>query len=322
MSKVLITGGAGFIGGHLAETCVVEGHQVTVLDDFSSGKESNLKSCLGDVQLIESDIQDLDDNTLDLAQFDVVFHLAGNGHVPPSVKDPSFDFSNNLYSTFLLLEKIRSLPAKSRPVFINTSSAAVYGNPIRFPVIESDPTVPVSPYGVSKLGGERYVQVFSDLYQLQTASLRPLSVYGPRQEKQVIYDLFRKLHDNPDSLSVIGDGTQERDFVFVSDVVQAYLTVWKNTPLDGSVYNVAAGVHTSIKELVHAICKVSGATPTIEFTGSTRPGDADRWSVEIDKLRGYGYEPSISLIDGLERTYQWFHRAHEIDSHDTVTVSF
>jgi UDP-glucose 4-epimerase len=303
MAKVLITGGAGFIGSHLTQRCVTLGLQTTVIDNLQSGSYENLAAIKGELQFIEGNLQEAMEQKLDLASFDVVFHLAANAYVPPSVERPMYDYEHNLKSTFCLLERIRTSSRKTTLIY--TSSAAVYGDPVRFPIIETDLTEPISPYGVSKLAAERYVAVYSHLYQIPAASLRLFSVYGPRQRKQVIYDLMSKVLKEPKQLTVLGNGQQERDFVFVDNVVDAFLLVWQKAPKIGEVYNVASGESVSIAQLVTHICQTSQTEPHIEFTGKTRPGDADRWVVDTTKLQTLGYTTTVNLQEGLERTYQW-----------------
>jgi UDP-glucose 4-epimerase len=182
----------------------------------------------------------------------------------------------------------------------------VYGEPAKVPIEESDVTVPVSPYGVSKLAAERYVAVYARLYGLRAASLRLFSVYGPYQTKQVVYDLLVKLRQSPHRLVVLGDGSQMRDLVYVADVVRAFLGVAARGRTDGFAYNVASGVGTTIAELAQAIVEVQAAPATIAFTGRTRPGDPERWIGSSAALAALGAAPRYRLRDGLRETAAWF----------------
>lgn len=305
MERILVTGGAGFIGSHLVEALVRRGSRVTVLDNLQSGSLCNLQSNLADVTLVkENVIAALKRGFATVGDFDIVFHLAANAYIPPSIASPDYDYHHNLETTFVLLEYLRRFDSPPRLVF--ASSAAVYGNPSRIPIREDDPTVPISPYGVSKLAAERYVAVYSKLYSIPAVSLRLFSVFGLRQKKQVVYDLLCKLDENPTKLTVLGDGTQERDFNYVSNVVDAMLLVAVRAPMQGEVYNVASGVSVTIEGLVQAICEVVGVTPRLKYTGAVRPGDAERWAVDISRLRALGYEPRIGLHEGLQMTYEWY----------------
>lgn len=303
--SVLVTGGAGFIGSHLVEKLVNLGAQVTVIDNISTDSLDNLEAVISSVNLIVGDLGDLlSMRRLPLEDYDYIFHLAANPYAPHSVDDPVYDFRLNLQNTLLLLEALRLLP--NSPRLINTSSAAVYGNPVRLPIREGDLTVPISPYGVSKLAAERYVEVYSQIYDLKASSLRLFSVYGTRQRKQVVFDLFRKIRSNPQRLEILGDGSQERDFVYVLDVVQAMLLAATQTPGKGEVYNVAGGNSITISQLVTAICSVCESEPQIIYTGSIRPGDAEKWRVDIDNLRQVGFEPDFSLREGLTIIRDWY----------------
>ena len=303
-SIVLVTGGAGFIGSHLVERLAGLGAQVTVFDNLSTGRRSNLRRVESVIRFVQGNVVDVAQTVgLDLATFDFIFHLAANPYIPTSVEDPVLDYRSNLESTFVLLETLRHL--SKRPRLINVSSAAVYGNPASLPTREEDPTVPISPYGVSKLAAERYTAIYSQIYGIDAVSLRFFSVYGPRQRKQVVYDLLGKLKSTPHNIEVLGDGSQARDFAYVEDVVDAVLVAATNAPGRGEVYNVASGATHTIAELVAAWCAVGGWAPTISYTGHVRPGDAEKWVVDITRLQALGYTARTSLRQGLEAIYRW-----------------
>ncbi len=304
-SKVLVTGGAGFIGSHLSELLVAEGAGVTIVDDLSRGDEKNLVKIRDVVQQKVLDIRKLEwDRIFNEHSYDVVFHLAANAYVPPSVEQPAWDYGINLDSSFRLLEYIRS--SKWPGTLIYASSAAVYGDPQRIPIQEGDLTVPISPYGVGKLAVERYIAVYCQLYSLKAASMRLFSVYGPRQRKQVVYDMIRKLIQNPYELNIYGDGTQIRDFNYVEDTARAMMITAKQAPLQGEVYNLASGRECSIRELVDEICQILNANPKRIYSGSIRPGDPEKWTVDITRLMNIGYRPQVSLEEGLRRTVDWY----------------
>lgn len=302
---ILVTGGAGFIGSHLTEALVRLGARVTVVDNLATGRLDNLQPSAPQVKLVVGDVGNLLKlKRLDVTDFAYVFHLAGNPYIPPSVENPAYDFNENLLNTFTLLEALRTV--QNPPRLISASSAAVYGNPARLPIQEGDPTVPISPYGVSKLAGDRYLAVYSQLYGLPAVSMRFFSVYGPRQHKQVIFDLLRKLHDNPNALEVFGDGSQTRDFAYVEDVARALILAAERAPAQGEAYNVASGTMYTIAEVVAAICQVTGLSPQITYTGQVRPGDAEKWTVDLQRLHALGYEAQTSLLAGLTAVRDWF----------------
>jgi UDP-glucose 4-epimerase len=300
-SPILVTGGAGFIGSHLVEHLVAAGAPVTVVDNLATGRLEHLQTVAPNVNLVVGDLGDvLRLKRIKLEEYACVFHLAANSYIPPSVANPAFDFHANLQNSFALLEALRQ--TANAPGLVNVSSAAVYGNPVRLPIRETDPTIPIAPYGVSKLAAERYVAVYSLLYGLRAVSVRLFSIYGPRQRKQVVYDLFCKLQANPKRLEILGDGSQARDFTYVLDVVQALVLVATAAPNHGEVYNVASGTTHTIAELVEACCRVSGLKPEIVYTGQIRPGDAEKWVVDISLLRQLGFDPRTDLETALTAT--------------------
>lgn len=307
-TRVLVTGGAGFIGSSLVDRLATSGADVTVVDSFSTGRLENVEPWTGRVTLVVGDLVDvLRQRRLALESYDVVFHLAANAYVPRSVEDPALDYSINAHGTFCLLEAMRKSASRAR--LVSLSSAAVYGEPARQPISEDDTTVPISPYGVSKLAGERYLAVYAQLYGLDAVSARQFSVYGPRQRKQVVYDLLRKLAANPRRLEVIGDGSATRDLSYVSDVVDALLLCATRAPGRGEAINVASGKSYSIRELVTAICQSRGLEPEVVYTGRDRPGDAVHWRVDVTRLAGLGYQARTSLEEGLRATVRWFDTA-------------
>lgn len=300
-TPVLVTGGAGFIGSHLVDHLIAAGASVTVVDNLSTGRLDHLQTGSSNIELIVGDLGDvLRLERVRLGNYAFVFHLAANSYIPPSVANPAFDFHANLHNTFALLEALRHTP--NAPGLVNVSSAAVYGNPAHLPIRETDPTVPIAPYGVSKLAGERYVGVYSQLYGVRAVSVRLFSIYGPRQRKQVVYDLFRKLRADPGRLEILGDGSQARDFTYVLDVVQALVLVATAAPNRGEVYNVASGTTHTIAELVAACCRVAGLKPEIVYTGQIRPGDAEKWEVDISLLKQLGFDPRTDLEAALTAT--------------------
>jgi UDP-glucose 4-epimerase len=282
---------------------VARGDEVTVLDDLRGASISNLDAVIDRIRFEEADLIETD-LAPHVRGVDVVFHLAANAYVPPSVENPRYDFDLNLGVTVRLLDAIRS--ASQRPSLVFASSAAVYGNPQTIPMPENHPFVPLSPYGVHKLAAEQEVRVFAELYGIRAAALRLFASYGPRQRKQVVFDLVRKVDANPNEIEVHGDGTQVRDFVFVSDVVQALLLVASDAaPRRGEAYNVGTGRGVTILDLVGEICRSMGHSPRVRWTGSVRPGDAQAFVADISKLESIGYRPRVSIGEGVGRIVAW-----------------
>lgn len=304
---VLVTGGAGFIGSHLVEALVRRRARVTVVDNLSSGSSDNLDAVMSCLESHPLDITKDDLRPLLVKQkFDVIFHLAGHASISESVNHPRRDFEKNLVGTFNLLEAVRDVLPQTR--ILLASSAAVYGEGTGTPLLETDSIRPRSPYGAGKLATERYMEVYATLYGLRATSLRLFPVYGPRLRSLVVYDLMRKIVQNSQELLIDGDGTQVRDFVYVTDVADAFLTVGEKGHLSGEIYNVASGTTVSIRTLAQMLCKRMGVTPHIVYSGEVRPGISLRWSADISRVRALGYQPKMSLDEGLSATVSWFRK--------------
>ncbi|MDL5361193.1 NAD-dependent epimerase/dehydratase family protein [Halalkalicoccus sp. NIPERK01] len=291
--NVLVTGGAGFIGSHLTDALVSD-HDVTVLDDFSSGRRANVHPS---ARVVEGDVRD--ERRLDevVGGADVVFHQAASVSVDRSVEDPTGSHAVNVDATLSLLEAARRHDVRC----VLASSAAIYGRPESVPIPESMPKDPESPYGIEKLSVDQYARVYNDLYDLPTVALRYFNVYGPRQTagdySGVISVFLRQaLEDEP--ITVHGDGSQTRDFVHVDDVAQANLLAME-TDRVGEAYNVGTGETTTIDALARTIRDVTGSDSEIVHTEG-RAGDVDRSRAAIEKARQHlGYEPTVTLEDGL-----------------------
>lgn len=306
--KTWVTGGAGFLGSHVVEALVAGGRSVTVVDDFSTGLEANLAGV--QVGLLRHSLRDgAVEAALRAEQPEVIFHLAGDALVARSVADPTGDCERNLLATLALLEAVRRASPESKVLFASTG--AVYGERAEKPFQETDGVWPISPYAVAKLAAERYCYAFAHTYGLRTCSLRLFSVYGPRQTKQVVYDLIRKIHANPEELTLFGDGTQERDFSHSRNIVDAFLLAAWKADFHGEVINVAGDEIVTIRQLAEMICQMMGARPAFAFTGQRRPGDSQRWVADTSRLRGLGYKPGVALSEGLRDTIEWYVRSQQ-----------
>jgi len=294
---IIVTGGTGFLGSFLAERLIREGRDVTIVDDLSTGDAANIAGLK--CSFVRCDINDR--NFLDLVDNDTeaVYHFAANAYVPTSIADPRRDFRSNVEGTFNLLEHVRKCGLGTKILY--ASSAAVYGNPSRNPIFEHDRTLPVSPYGCSKLAGEHYCTVYSKLYGLKTASLRFFSSFGPRLKKQVIYDFMCKLRENGKVLKIAGDGKQVRDFNYVDNHIDAALVV---KDFDGSVFNVASGRTVTVLDVAKGVSAAMGLSPRFEFDAE-RKGDPVTWVPNIDKIKGMGYKPKVGFEEGIKRTVEW-----------------
>lgn len=306
--NVLVTGGAGFIGSHVAERYLAEGFDVTVLDDLSRGRREHVPAA---AEFVKADVASPEARTL-LADggFTVLNHHAAQADVRVSVQDPLFDARVNLLGFINLLEGARV--GGVRRVVFASSGGVVYGEG-EPPYAEGAGKLPLSPYGVSKLGSEYYLAAYAQLHQLEAVALRYANVYGPRQDphgEAGVVAIFCHRLRRGETLTVFGDGTQTRDYVHVSDVAAANLaaTRWaapRPRTLDDCAFNVGTGVETSVKELVRALERASARAAAVE-RAPARPGELQRSAVRVEKAAQlWGWRPRLSLVGGLKETYQW-----------------
>lgn len=298
--QVLVTGGAGFIGSHLVDRLVSEGAKVTVIDNLSSGNKENLGRSWGKIRFVRADVGDREFFCQGPGRIDFVFHLAANASVPESVRNPLHDFKTNAQGTVNLLEKLRKTHVEK---IVFACSAAVYGPPLYTPIGEEHPVNPISPYGASKLAGEKMGFAFSEVYGLPFTSLRIFNVYGPRQRKYVMYDFARKLKANPYRLDVLGDGEQVRSYCYIADAVDGFLIAAKN---ESGVYNLAGGKPTKIRDLAEMMVSRLSPNARIEYTGESWRGDIKNLAADISKIRRLGFNPRTSLESGLRKLIDWY----------------
>ena len=310
--RVLVTGGSGFIGSHLVNKLAHKDAEVLIVDQYLRLLDSRNVTLDIPPAFFCEDIFTLDwTNFLNGKNVDVIFHLAGTANVNYSVENPYPDFELNVIASIRLLEALRRITWQG--IFIFPSSAAVYGNPAKFPVCEDDPTVPISPYGVGKLSVERYVAIYSKLFGLKAASIRPFSIYGPGQDKLVIYDLLNKINDNPQEISLFGNGEQVRDFLYIKDLINCMMLIVERGKLNGEAYNLASGNGITILELVRLICSILEVHPKLNFSGSVRPGEPEKWTVDITRMKNLGFIASTDMQTGLITTIEWFNAFHRGD---------
>ena len=308
MEKAIVTGGAGFIGSHLAEALVSEGYQVSILDDLSTGKPENIETLLKSksVEFIQGSVTDYPrlQKVFDGAAY--VFHQAAFNSVPGSIVDPLQVYETNIGGTLKVLMAARDCGVKK---VVLASSSSVYGNTATIPQNEDMPPSPLSPYAVTKLTGEYYGAIFRQLYGLSTVCLRYFNVYGPRQDiysqyAAVIPTFIQKVSQNLPPV-IFGDGEQSRDFVFVKDVVKANILAARNNA--EGVYNIGSGHGVTVKQLVGTILQLMGKdlAPVHE---DTKPGEVTRSLADIKRAGNFGYEPEWSLEDGLTETIACFEK--------------
>ncbi len=300
--KVLVTGGAGFIGSHLVDALVARGDAVTVLDDLSTGRRENLATAGGDVRLDVGSVADLDAVTRAVEGCEVVFHLAAVASVQRTVEAPIDTSAVNLGGSLHVLEAARAAGAR-RVVF--AGSAAAYGDNPALPLRESETPRPLSPYAIEKLASEQYMRVWSQLYGLETVTLRFFNVFGPRQDPSSPYSgvisIFVDRLQAGRPATIYGDGGQTRDFVYVADVVRANLLAASVPEASGRTFNVARGEETSVRELYDTLRRLIGGGPE-PILAEPRAGDIRHSRADIAAARQVlGFEPAHTVEEGLAR---------------------
>jgi UDP-glucose 4-epimerase len=305
--NVLVTGGAGFIGSHLAEALVRAGHRVRVIDSLFSGKRSNLDAVSDDVELIEGDCTNPETAHQAVDGMEAVFHEAAVPSVARSVKDPLLSHQTNPTATLTMLEAARGAGVRR---FVFAGSSSVYGNSPALPKREDMETRPLSPYGVGKLSGEHYVRVFASLFGMETVTLRYFNVFGPRQDPGSPYSgvisRFVTWMLQGKTPVVYGDGEQSRDFTYVANVVDANLAALTAPQLGGESVNVATSRRVSLMELLRGVARETGQ-PMRAHHERERPGDIRHSLADIGKAwRMLGYRPRYGFEDGLHETVAWY----------------
>jgi nucleoside-diphosphate-sugar epimerase len=308
MATHLVTGGAGFIGSSIAEKLLAAGETVRVIDDFSTGRRSNLEAMTGRLEILEASICDADAVKRAMRGVDVVFHQAAIPSVSRSVENPAASMLVNVQGTTIVLESARQAGVR-RIVYAASSSA--YGNTPTLPKVETMPAAPLSPYAVAKFAGEQMMRVYAHIHKMETVSLRYFNVFGPRQDPSSQYAavipnfITAALTNKP--FTVFGDGEQTRDFCFIDNTVGANLLAAQTTSkLEGQMVNVACGDRTSLNELIRLIGEETG-TVLVPTYLPTRAGDVRDSLADIEAARKLlGFEPTIRIREGLKRTIEAF----------------
>lgn len=311
MAKYLVTGGAGFIGGHLVEALVRRGHTVTVFDDLSSGSRENLAAVEGNVELIQGDLRSVEGVRRASKGKDGVFHQGAAASVPWSIREPRATNEINITGTLNVLATARENDVRR---VVMASSSSVYGNAAALPKVESMGIEPLSPYALQKAAGEYYARMFHPLYGLETVALRYFNIFGPRQDPKseyaaVIPRFITKMLAGERPL-IFGDGSQSRDFAFVENAVNANIAAMEAPATAcGQAYNVGCGEAISLNHLVECINTILGAKLQPEYA-EPRAGDVKHSLADISAAqKNLGYKPAVNFQDGLRRTIDWFRSA-------------
>jgi UDP-glucose 4-epimerase len=308
--RVLVTGGAGFIGSHLAIALVQRGHRVRVLDNFQSGKRDNLRAVAADVEVVEGDCADAETARRAVKDMDAVLHEAAIPSVVRSVSDPALSHRANATGTLSMLLAARDLGVRR---FVYAGSSSVYGDqPGRRKREDMDPR-PLSPYAVGKLTGEQYTRIFATLFGMETVTLRYFNVFGPHQDASSPYSgvmgLFIMALLDGRTPVIYGDGRQSRDFTYVDNVVDANLRALEARGLKGQAVNVATGRAVTLNALLQTLSRIVKRRARAKHVKS-RAGDIRHSLADISRAqRLLGYRPQVDLRTGLERTVEWY-RTH------------
>jgi UDP-glucose 4-epimerase len=304
--RVLVTGGAGFIGSHIVDRLVRDGYRVRVVDNLSSGRLENIKHHLESrsVELMVGDLKDPQVALKAVEGVDTVFHFAANPEVRVSTTNPEIHFNENIVATFNLLEAMRRKNVKE---LVFASSSSVYGEPEEIPVDENAPIRPVSVYGASKAACEVLIHAYSKLYGIKAVVLRYANVVGPRLRHGVVWDFINKLLKNPTELEILGDGKQVRSYIYIDDAVEATITAWRRTEASYEVYNIASEDWITVDEVAEEVIKAMGLSnvrkmykPVLHGVGW--PGDVKRIALKIDKIKRLGIKPAMNSREAVRAT--------------------
>lgn len=311
MRKCLVTGGAGFIGSHIVGGLLERGDEVRVLDNFSTGKEENLKDFQGEIDLIRGDLREQTDLIKATQDIEFIFHQAAFVSVPLSMQDPELCFEVNVNGTIKLLSTAKKAGVKR---VVLASSAAVYGDNHAVPLTEDAQLNLLSPYAASKRVGEIYTKIYSDLLNLDVVALRYFNIYGPRQnpgsDYAAVIPIFIKKILEGEQPTIYGDGGQSRDFIYVDDIVRANLLAAESTQAPGRIVNICSGSEINLLQLMENLSVIFNRDIQPSFE-SERPGDIYRSSGDPTLAKEIlDFKPGLDLETGLRKTVSWMESTH------------
>ena len=305
--KVLVTGGAGFIGSNLIDA-LVDKHDVVCIDNFSSGKREFIEHNMDKIELVKGDLLNREDIRKAVKDVDMVFHLAANPDVKLGVTDTRVHFNQNILATYNLLEEMRMAGVKK---IVFTSSSTVYGEAEIIPTPENyGPLFPISLYGSSKLAAEAIISAYSHVFDMKAIIYRFANVVGPRSTHGVIYDFIHKLIKNPDKLEILGDGTQKKSYLYIDDCVDAMIFGLK-TDKQIDAFNIGSEDWVNVKEIADIVSSVMNVNPEYVFTGGVDgrgwKGDVKVMRLSIDKLKKMGWKPKYGSREAIELAAKWMY---------------
>ncbi len=300
--RVAVTGGAGFIGSHLADSLIAEGHSVLVIDDLSSGRKEYVNP---KAEFVQKDIRD--DLTDVLKGVETVFHLAADPDVRSSSANPRKFFDINVNGTCSVLEACRKNNVNH---FVLASTSTVYGETDIIPTPETHHCAPISIYGASKLACESYLSAYSSTYGIRGTTLRYANVFGERSTHGVMFDFYHKLKKDSSRLEILGNGKQTKSYLHISDAVSATLLAWKKQEKNYDVFNVGMLDKRTVTELAESECKALGANPEFAYTGSERgwAGDVKCMLLDPSKLESLGWKAETGFDEGIKKYVEFLER--------------
>lgn len=306
--NILITGGAGFIGSHLSDALLLEGHNVVAFDNLLRGKISNLENAIKmpNFQFIKGDILDkaLFFKTLKNNGIDTIFHMAANSDIASSHKNPDVDFENTLKTTYNVLLGMKAFNIKN---IVFASTSAIYGDTKVTVNEDFGPLFPISHYGASKLASEAYISSFCENYGIKAWITRFPNVVGERATHGAIYDFIHKLKTNPNELEVLGDGSQIKPYLYVKDLVAAILLIWKTTNEQLNYFNIGVNTRTSVREIAEMVIEEMNLNAKISYTGGNRGwvGDVPQFSYDLEKIHNLGWQAKLTSNEAVRKSIQY-----------------
>jgi len=305
--KILVTGGAGFIGSHLIDALLERGDEVICFDNFSSGRREFIEHNLGQMELVEGDLLNRSDIGKAIKGCDAVFHLAANPDVRSGAGNTKTHFDNNIVATYNLLEEMRE-NGVTKIAF--TSSSTVYGEASIIPTPENyGPLIPISIYGASKLASEALIASYCHTFDMEAIIYRFANVVGPRSTHGVIYDFINKLKANPEQLEILGDGTQKKSYLYIDDCIEAMLFGFDRMKEKVEIYNIGSEDWTDVRTIADIVSSEMGLRPEYKFTGGLDgrgwKGDVKFMRLDISKLKERGWNPRHTSNDAIRMTARW-----------------
>lgn len=306
--NIIITGGAGFIGSHLTDSLLMEGYNVTVIDNLSLGRLTNLLNAQNNqrFKFIKGDILDKEllFNIFNEGNFDTVFHMAANSDIAKSHVNPDVDFNNTLTTTYNVLLAMKEYNVKN---IVFASTSAIYGDTGVSVSEDFGPLFPISHYGASKLASEAYISSFCENYGFKAWITRFPNVVGERATHGAIYDFIKKLKKNPNELEVLGNGTQIKPYLYVKDLVEAILLIWKSTNEKINYFNLGVETRTTVKEIAEMVIDEMGLNAVIKYTGGNRGwvGDVPTFSYSLDKIHTLGWNPKVTSNEAVRKSIRY-----------------